>query len=238
MLYSNRMPEIVAPKTFSDEVEETIREKKGKVISTNAIAQSLKGDINYIGVGGRVIVATVEGDEDKLIALSRKEVDPDTAKSVYYNHKLLKLLFPDNFPTIYASFGKKDGKGISANFRERIYGRKFTKQEVQKVFGDSAKGLQENSFRVVVDAIKEMKLPLEFDENERNYMVSEEGREYFVDTINFRGWTEEMVKSVFSYMDRKGFGDEDKQKANKYLERLISFKKSTKKDELLDSSSF
>lgn len=240
MLYSNRMPEIVSPKTFSEEVEESIIKNEKDVIFTNTMAQSLKGDINYIGEGGRVVVASVEGNEDKLIALSRKEVDPDTAKSIYYNHKLLRLLFPDNFPSIYASFGKKDGKGISANFRERIYGRKFTKQEVHKVFGSSTKGLQDNSFRVVVDAIKEMGLPLKFDENERNYMMSEEGREYFVDTINFRGWTDEMVESVRTYMNRKEFGDEDKKKANNYLGRLLSLSliTPTKKDELFNSSSF
>ena len=81
-------------------------------------AQILRDDMNYVGEGGRVVVAAIESDPDVLAAISLKEVSPSEAKTVYYNHRILRILFPYNFPKIFASFGRSQQKGVSINFRE------------------------------------------------------------------------------------------------------------------------
>jgi len=156
----------------------------------------------------------VEGGGGKLAAVSRKEVSPEEAVTVYYNQALLRMLFPDNFPEIYASYGKSKGKGVSVNFREEIIGRAFTKQEAQKLHTDNLVKepmvikSEEHPFSKVIRAMKEINIPIVFDRN--------------VDTINFRDWTEEHKNSWLDYMRDKGCSQVEMDRASRYINRIIT----------------
>jgi len=138
------------------------------------------------------------------------------------------MLFPDNFPEIYASYGKSKGKGVSVNFREEIIGRAFTKQEAQKLHTDNLVKepmvikSEEHPFSKVIRAMKEINIPIVFDRNERNYMVGPSDEEYFVDTINFRDWTEEHKNSWLDYMRDKGCSQVEMDRASRYINRIIT----------------
>jgi hypothetical protein len=143
---------------------------------------------------------------------------------------VLQLLFPDNFPTIYATFGQVSGKGISANFREFVHGRQFTKKEVVKMIGetdstDSSTETNKPRFSQVISTLKKVGIPFYFDKNKKNYMKSDDGREMYVDTFNFRGWTVEMKNNLISYMREKRYSDNAIRLAEAYAERLILMNK-------------
>ncbi len=225
------MPESFSPDLFSPETKEKIESlSKKKKLTSNDVAQILKTDINYVGEGGRMVVSGIEGNPDKLVAVSYKEMTPEEAKAVYYNQKILNLLFPDNFPIIYAAYGRKSEKGISANFRETMYGRKFTKAEALKMLTD-AEGLpskkeeyEQEPFSNVVRTFKKLEIPFYFDKNERNYMKTDDGREVYVDTINFKFWTDEMRDRLTKFMELNKYSQRDVELARKYVDRLIALK--------------
>jgi len=217
------MPESFSSDLFSPETNTEIRRLyKRKNLTSNDVAQVLKSDINYVGEGGRMVVSGIEGNPDKLIAVSYKEMSPEEAKAIYYNQRILKLLFPDNFPTIYAAFGRKSEKGISVNFRETMYGRKFTKEEILNMLSDVERMFPEQReseiehFSNVIRTFKELGIPFYFDKNERNYMKTEEGREVYVDTINSKFWTEEMRDRLVEFMKLGKYSERDVDLARKY----------------------
>lgn len=221
------MPESFSPELFSEETRDEIRDlQKRGIVSSNAIAEALLRDVSKVGEGGRVVVSATEADPDKLVAVSRKEMSPQEAITVYYNQYLLRTLFPENFPVIYASYGKYQGKGVSATFRERITGRPFTKQEAERIHEtDTNKEVviksKKHPFSRVIRAMEEMQIPIVFDKNERNYMVGPSDEEYFVDTINYDHWTEEDKTHWLSYMKEHDFSEKELARAGRFIDRLI-----------------
>lgn len=216
------------PDSFSPELFESKSEIRGVLregsTSSNKIAQILKEDINFVGEGGRVVVAAIESDPDRLVAVSYKEMSPEEVKAIYYNQKILKILFPENFPIIYAGYGRKDGKGFSVTFRERVWGTKFTKTQVEMMMKRNAADSKtvDNGFDKVILACNEMNIPFYFDLNERNYMKSIDGDEVYVDTINFRFWTHEMKERVLEYMKKNTYPEKEIQLAAVYIDRLLT----------------
>ena len=223
------MPEIFSPALFTNETRDEMKkaEKRGDE-SSNTKAQILKDDLNYIGEGGRVVVAATEVNPEMLVAVSMKETTPTEAKTIYYNQKLLKTLFPYNFPTIYAAWGKTEVRGVSANFRERINGRHFTKEETQKMHIGLPVESAANPFYKVRDTFIELDIPVVFDKNERNYMVSDYKDEMFVDMVNYSNWTTDQKNRVLSYMQQHGYQPRDIKIAETCLNRLLVLKTSAK----------
>lgn len=216
------MPELFSSTLFTQETERKIREaEKQGDNSSNTKAQILRDDENYVGHGGRVVVAATEQNPDKLVAISMKEVFPKEAKTVFYNHKILKILFPYNFPKIFATGGKHQGKGVSANFRERVYGRKFTKKEANDVHSHRNVSSTEHPFSKVIDIFEKLGIPILFDRNERNYMVSDYDDEIFVDTINYNNWSEEQKDAVINYIEAEGYSKRDVRVVKSCFERLM-----------------
>lgn len=215
------------PKTFSPELfSSSTRKKMNKAIkeginSSNVLAQILKDDNEYVGEGGRVVVAATEKNPEILVAISFKEVPAEQAKNVYYNHKILSLLFPYNFPKILASFGRSEGKGVSVNFRERVRGRNFTKAEAQVMKNGNAVSSKEHPFANVIGVCESLGIGMYFDGNNRNYMLNDFGDEVYVDTISYSDWDESKKNVLLSYMRKQGYDGGNIRKAEAYINRLI-----------------
>ncbi len=219
------MPELFSSESLSVDSRIVLQDlfERGNV-SSNDVAQLLKTDWNFVGEGGRMAVAALENDPDKLVAVSYKESSPEEAKAVYYNHQILCTLFPDNFPRIYAAYGRLNGKGLSLNFRERVYGETFSKAGVQKMLNKVDRGLkdgEDRSMARVIDVLRQLEIPFYFDNNERNYMKGSGGQEVYVDTFNFRGWTEEMKTKVLVYMKHHSYDEKDIRIVENGVKRLL-----------------
>lgn len=216
------MPKIFRPDLFTKETSRNIKKYADSGNnSSNLKAQLLKRDANFVGEGGRVVVAATENDKNVLVAVSMKEVFPKEAKTVFYNHRILHILFPYNFPKMYASYGRIKESGVSANFRERVIGRSFTKLDIVNLNLHKYVSSVEYPFWIVIDTLKKIGIQIKFDNNERNYMVNDYGDELFVDTINYSNWSEMDRDRVLNFMKQNGYSESDIRVVENSINRLL-----------------
>lgn len=215
------MPDILSPKHFSEDARKEIKElqDQGREVRSHELAAMLKDDINLIGEGGGTIAVALETDEQKVAAISFKEVTPRTAKQVYYTHKILSTLFPETFPRIYAATGRVDQtRSVSSTIRERVFGVHPKKSEKLK------------KFEVVVATLKRLGIPINFDTTKRNFLKTPTGKEMYIDTVTFSDWKPEHEKMIMEYMDAQTMTEEEKGVVQRALRRLLELQSNENND--------
>ena len=211
------MPEFLKPADFSEETKKEISKVDKIDIGSNEIANILKDDVNFIGEGGRTIVATIEDAENKLVAIARKEMKPEEAKRIYYNHKILYTLFPEHFARIYATAGKT---------KEVTHSLSYTIRE--RVFGEHPKIKAVGDFKDVIKQLAEIGISIQFDTARRNFIVGVGGHTIYVDLVNFAGWKAEHEKLILDWMEKRKMKDADKDLVRTSLHRLLVLSQQTK----------
>ena len=166
---------------------------------------------------------------DKAIAYSfennYEDFDALRAKTSFYTHKIFNILFPHNFPKIYAAFGTNDDKN-KGTVRERVFDAGYGGRKINHPFMKV-----HDFFRFVLGVRPEMYI----DANDQNFALSDDGDEYYIDLISSSGFGDGSIRKVLSdaegriieYMDKNrntfGFVDEDIDKVSKYIGRLKAF---------------
>jgi len=194
-----------------------------------------KQDIELVGVGSEKIVFDPKNNFDRKWwhFWKKKKEDGDVvfvvnhdsvttkneASRVFYMHKLMHLLFPNNFPKVYSCFGKTGQElGKSGSVREKIKPSKNKKQKI------------EYPIAVVEDAINEIRLPVfELDRgDEDNFIVSGDGGQYYLDDLIMRRsyrdgypeWPDWSIDKLIAYMTDKNYSNSDINRARKIASRI------------------
>lgn len=120
---------------------------------------------------------------DMIVAVESFPVSPKYAKAFFYAHKGFELLFPHNFAPMHAYFPSSDQQPAFA-VRGKIKGA-----HTRSPFGieepvSSWEGEPAYPFKDVLRACDEANIPLFLDgANNSNFVVGEDGGEYYVDRI-------------------------------------------------------
>jgi hypothetical protein len=129
--------------------------------------------------GAKSVVVVKKRSPEKLVAINYKPITPEEAKKVFYVQRIFSTLFPHNFPHFYGAFGDnpKDPleklQSVTGTVRQRVRRVKLNNQKARY------------PFKEVLEGIKEIGLSSDiFDSASSNYIVGQDGGEYYVDTIN------------------------------------------------------
>ncbi len=163
----------------------------------------LEAGRTVLGKGAESLVEVHPTDPEKVVAHSfRKEL---RAKETLHAHHVLKTLFPKHFPAIYEAFENSEGSR-GGTIRERVYDSGQTiKKPARKWFGKQK--TDERTFEYVNKELEAIGIRgLHFDgESERNFAVSAEGYQQYLDTSPFIARELVLAKDdVLAYMDKKG----------------------------------
>ncbi len=127
-----------------------------------------------IGAGGECVVVPHPGEEEETVVAYYLRPDlqnnPLDAKDLFYYQNILNELFPHNFPRFYAS----SSGACAQTIRERVMA---PESETETIY----------PFSNVKDLLEKYNIPILFDSYEENYLVGENGGEYFLDTVPNRG---------------------------------------------------
>ncbi|MDP3726378.1 MAG: hypothetical protein Q8R36_04240 [bacterium] len=188
-------------------------------------------DKKILGGGSECVVIPLEGSENKVAAITLKDLSSYEAKKMFYNQRILSTLFPYNFPKIYASFAKHPDpkiQNISGTIRQRIEGP--TRWQLEKKLeheGTLLKLLRivtekdkiKYPFEEAEDGLNQAGLPVGYDTMEDNFMVGADGGEYYVDTPNVYIEITDVDK-LMAYMQKNKYTAEDIETVRKSIERL------------------
>ncbi len=149
--------------------------KEGRLLRESDLRDSLeKEDFQFLGMGKESIVIKHPDNDGEVVAFVYdrfspvKSIDRFEALKIYHNQRIWQALFPDHFPKITMSSGGEKARTV----RQRISrGRNIDKTE--------------HPFEEVFDECKRNDLPIpKVDNWDFNFMVGEDGNEYYVDLLS------------------------------------------------------
>lgn len=192
------------------------------ILSDDTYDAFLNNNAKILGEGAECLVVSLPDKPDKAIAYSfhntYEAMDVVRAKNTFYAHKILKILFPNNFPTIHAAFAQ-DNNGNKGTIRERIEHSPYDGRVIKNKFK------QVDEFFAYVLRVSPYQF---FDANDDNFVLSNDGNEYFVDLVNTADLQGNSLVKVLSdkeaqivdYMSKHGFPDDDIIKVSTYIGRM------------------
>jgi hypothetical protein len=170
------------------------REKMGKILER----------IEFPHGGSNVVVEREGKDEVIAVEVLREDLrkNPLRAMQVYYLHKLLNILFPENFPKIYTLSSNKSPLR-AGTIREKI---NFVQRRTER------EDLPRKEFQKIVDICSQWNLPVTFDPSSSNYRRKKGSRKViYTDLVMpqiFVYKNSIKVNSVIEYARRKGLNIE------------------------------
>lgn len=178
--------------------------------------------LEVIGYGGQSIVVNDIRNTDKVIAVDNdlnvgSEIfNPEQAKTQYYWHQIMHVLFPHNFPRMHMSSGGNKGeeKIFSGTVREKI---NETNRSVEFPFSN------------VEDFCYEIGMhPHDlFDVASVNFEVGEDGGEYYLDRMNKNFQYNVIVREkILDYMSVHDYDTQSIARVASMLDRIGQISKS------------
>lgn len=160
----------------------------------------------FLGQGLEAVVVTKGGPESKLaVAFSYRDIKPEQAKKTFYLQRIFSRLFPHNFPRFYVS--GSGNKEQSFTIRQRIKG------------GDPA--LVTHSFKDVLQTCNKLGIKFLWDYfKEENFLTTDQGDEYYVDSLHTANFSEWDMDRIIDYMRQNGCSDEDIRTVQSSYQRL------------------
>lgn len=219
------MPELGIEGQMRKELNEASKGDRSSIYSKwKDVAE--KHNREFVGSGAECFVIE-DKEKDKLFAINYYDEGIKEAKMRFYNNKILKILFPYNFPRIYASFERGDDnlERIPGTVRERVYGVAGDKQNIfKRVARDlrtigiipsiSSYNQNKNSghtFNKVEKALREIGVDVGIDRANINLIIDKNGNEFYIDKVYSSIGLETNEQKFIDYM-----------KKNNYSEREIS----------------
>ena len=245
------MPEFNPFKNKKDLIQKISLEKRENILPNvdkfKEIAEDF--DIKVLGAGTECLVVDDPDSNEKAIAINYKDLSPEDAKDIYYSSKIWSTLFPHNFPKIYAAIAKTENGAFNGTVREKIDGKTLhdqnysLRQMMESNFEEkvSLSSLMKNIKNYLLnikvetkypfaDALKEMEflskspynLPFFIDGNTKNFIKTDNGDEYYVDTMRMgsRLLDNVNISAVENYMREKGYNESDLTKVVGSIKRL------------------
>jgi hypothetical protein len=210
------MPERMPKLHFTEELLQKARLEQFPLQGIPTLARK-SGEVE-ISYGGENAVLAYPDKSDRVVAISYDHLTPDDVKRWYYLQAFYSTLFPHNFPHLHAAFS-----GYSLNGNESVPGtiRTFIPAAELEVH-------VEFPFSNVIETCKELDIPLSYDPHPTNFLRAQDGGEYYVDRVYYRGgpWN---LTAIEKYLNANKFGLNEKKKISMNLERLKLFGIDTKK---------
>ena len=197
---------------------------------TQEIRQLLEGKYGeeVIGFGSECIVVPIKGKEQRVAAYSYNGLEPNQAKRLFYLHRIFSTLFPKNFPHFYAAFGKTRDSTVpvTGTIRYKIEGvRRDTtilpsveREAFQKPSRQPIK--PKFPFKRVEEETEKMGVSFFFDRAHTNFIVGNDGGEYYVDVLEDSLPANYPREKILSYMEQHGYSPEEKRVVEISLARL------------------
>ncbi|MBI5045129.1 MAG: hypothetical protein HZC02_04330 [Candidatus Levybacteria bacterium] len=169
------MPEINRRHPFAAEILSLQNPPHKRRVDENKVRSISKiHGVEYIGQGDDRFVYADPRDPEKVIAVNWDDyVRRD--KAIYYYQNLFTLLFPHNFPRVYAGFFHPDDN------LDYIY-------EANYVIGTIRQRIRRGSeviypYREVRNTCAQYDIPLYSEDIPQNFIVGLDGGEYYVDHL-------------------------------------------------------
>lgn len=173
---------------------------------------------NYIGMGSECVVVKMVGQPTKVEAFSYRGLTPERAKNIFYAHRIFSTLFPHNFPHFYAAFGSEDRVNRTGTIRQRLMPRTQLQTVRAKLRLERNQG-KKYPIEKSIDATQKMGIDFKIDKDVSNFIVGNDGGEYYVDTIRYTPEPEDREK-VLKYMEENGYSEQDKRTVTMSFDRL------------------
>lgn len=169
-----------------------------------------QGGFTYLNKGKECIVINRDGNPQEVIAINYQDILPQEQKIIFYFQRIFSTLFPHNFPRFYAAFTNNVGqRSIRGTVRKRVNSE-----------GVHSNPLVKFSFEQILSVCKEIGINLHIDRNSKNFIIGNDGGEYYVDTINFDRAKITDPERVISYMTANDFSNEDIEVVTKSMSRI------------------
>jgi hypothetical protein len=164
----------------------------------------------YINKGKECIVINHEGNPQEVIAINYQDILPQEQKIVFYFQRIFSILFPHNFPKFGSAFTNHVGQiNIRGTVRNKVHSA-----------GNDAKPIIKFPFSQILSVCKEIGIDLHIDKNSKNFIIGNDGGEYYVDTINFDRAKITDPDRVILYMSANNFSSDDIEAVKKSLLRI------------------
>jgi|SRR3989344_4317562 len=214
-------------------------EDSAEIENLQGLAKKL--NLKWRGSGIECAVVSHPSNEKKVFAIQYHFFDIERAKKDYLQQKVLSTLFPHNFPRFHAAAGDHQGQGdvhqVSGTIRQTIEGvlgghegyeptvRPWN--EMTPLDFEQTVPLPSHRGREIEYPFKNIILPLErfgivryHDMKKENFILGEDGGEYFVDTLATLPIQDWNVSEIEKYMDEKNLDDGTKETVKNAIVRL------------------
>ena len=157
-------------------------------------------DYEHIGSGHECAVFRKRSDPERVIAFRYEKFSPENARKTYYLHRVFSTLFPHNFPRFYmvASPNEESEDRISS-VRQAISGVDL--EEMKKKKGFDKLSYIEEPFEAVREFCQKLSLPVNFENNDFNFIITDDKKEYYIDTITDSSLARWPIEALIDYMD-------------------------------------
>jgi hypothetical protein len=185
--------------------------------------KSTEHGVFNIGDGAQRFVFAAPEDSGKAVVVNFADRSSSEAKLAFYLQRIYSTLWPSNFPHMYGAVGSKNERNPAVSIRERILGGRI------KSLGDFTKIKEMSpedspkSFKQVIVDSRAYGIPLPIDIMPSNYVLGEDGGEYYVDEIDwneFRNVQPFPEKGILRFMEDRGFSAVQKRQVKTSIERI------------------
>ncbi len=178
--------------------------------------------VEFISCGGECFVFRLKVTPEIVAAPTFYDMSVKEAKTKYYLHKIMNLLFPDNFPRMITAVGKiyipTVNPNISGTFRIYVDGKTTNGYgtDYQVASEKSKYGLEK-----VKTAIKELELPfIPLDFYGLHHVLSADNGHYFLDTISLDTKGHWNRAKIASFMASQGHSNYQISSVMKIIDRV------------------
>lgn len=206
-----------------------------RFLSEKAVLNILNDNkLNFIGKGEESVILSrgnfrkhkwwqfgvlePQNEEATVIAIDYREIKSTIeAKQLFYIHRIMSILFPNNFPRFLSSFSIHSGSeniDISGSVRSKIK----VYEIARKVFGGNLDAKSKFPFRTVLDIVAELNLPVSFDETGKNYALGPNRGVFYLDTITFSDISAQARQRLLDWMMQNHYS----QRQIKLVENSVS----------------
>lgn len=146
---------------------------------SSEIAERIAEDTGnqYIGSGGECLVVGNRDNPFSVVALYFADISEEHARITYNVHRIANLLYPQHFPAFYRVVpGGRNSGSFAFSVREKI-DLQFRCDQVHASQYDSY------AFPAYRALAKTLHIPIQMDDDPRNFGISSGGSMYFLDSL-------------------------------------------------------
>lgn len=212
---------LAADHEFKVKDMEHLQKEGYQFLSEQNILKILEGtNLNLIGQGAECVVLSRTDSTNNLpwwkkifskpeeyrslvIALDYRDIKtPIEARKLFYAHRIMSTLFPNNFARFVSSYSVENSDiKMSGTVRSKLNISKTAKEE----YGSDLDKESKHPFKTVLDTVKELDLHFYFDNSPVNYALGQNNGVFYLDKIIFGQISRPTREKVTQWMIDNGF---------------------------------